>query len=345
MNIGVQACAVGLDIHKKIIAFCVKRPDGQIVREGKLEASRAALKEWAGELPQPCQVAMEATIFTGWIYDFLQRHLPRQCAVKVGHPAMMKAIVAAKNKNDKLDARLIADLLRCDLLPEIYMAPAELRDLRRALRFRNFTLKLSVSLKNKNAGLLLEYGQQYQKGKLHQKKYFAELLERLEGVPDAVKELLQYDHQMLGLFQFAQRRLVAQLRGDERLAARVERLMSIPGVGEITALTWALEVGDPARFSSARKARSYCGLCSAQKESAGKMRRMPLSKQRNKYLQRVLIEAAKLAPNFNPQLRAVYDKQAQKGNRNQATLAVARKLVDYLMAVDKSGEPFALRAA
>ncbi len=345
MNIGSQIYSIGLDIHKKIIAFCIKQPDGGIVREGKIEATRDALKTWLAELPQPFQAAMEATIFTGWIYDFIDQRLPPGCTVKVGHPAMMKAVVAAKNKNDKLDARLIADLLRCDLLPEVYMAPTEMRDLRRVLRFRNYTVRLSVSLKNKNAGLLMECGQQYQKKKLHQKKYFSELLENLQEVPESVKDLLRYDHEMLRLFTTAQRRLIATLRSDSLLAARVERLMTIPGVGEITALTWALEIGDPDRFSNSRKARSYCGLCSAQKESAGKMRRMPLSKKRNKHLQRVLIEAAKLAPLFNPQLKIIYEKELKKGNRNQATLAVARKQVDYLMAVDKSDTAFELRAA
>jgi transposase len=106
------------------------------------------------------------------------------------------------------------------------------------------------------------------------------------------------------------------------------------------ALTWILEVGDPARFSSSRDAISYCGLCSAQRESAGKEQRGPISKKRNKHLQTMLIEAAKLAPNWNPQLAALHEKELARGNRNRATLAVARKLVEYLLAVDRRGTPF-----
>ena len=78
--------------------------------------------------------------------------------------------------------------------------------------------------------------------------------------------------------------------------------------------------------------------------SAGKEQRGPISKQRNHHVQTILIEAAKLAPRYNPQLAAVHERELQRGNRNQATLAVARKLVAYLMAVDKSGKPFAMRA-
>jgi len=137
---------------------------------------------------------------------------------------------------------------------------------------------------------------------------------------------------------------VKGLRADKGLRERVERLQSIRSVGEILALTWALEIGEVNRFPSIADAVSYCGLTSAQRNSAGKEQRGPISKQRNKHLQTMLIEAAKLAPRHNPQLAAVHGQELKRGNRNQATLAVARKLVAYLMAVDQSGKPFQVRA-
>ncbi len=124
------------------------------------------------------------------------------------------------------------------------------------------------------------------------------------------------------------------------LAERVERLMTIPAVGPITALTWALEVGEVQRFSSIKKAISYCGLCGAEKSSGNTVQRTPLSKQRNKHLQTTLIEAAKMAPRYSPALALLYDREKQKGNANRATLAVARKLVAYLMAVDRGQRNF-----
>ncbi len=83
--------------------------------------------------------------------------------------------------------------------------------------------------------------------------------------------------------------------------------MTIPAVGPITALTWALEVGDVQRFSSIKKAISYCGLCGAEKSSGSTVQRTPLSKQRNKHLQTTLIEAAKMAPRNSPELALLYD--------------------------------------
>jgi transposase len=190
------------------------------------------------------------------------------------------------------------------------------------------------------AGLLLEVGADYNKKRLYGKKYFNELLENIEYVPVSVIEMLKESRSNLELFNNIQKKLVRTLKNNNLIRQRVDRLQSIRGIGEITALTWVLEIAEPERFSSIRKAISYCGLCSAQNESAGKNIRMPISKKRNKHLQTVLIEAAKLAPIWNPQLAIVHQKELAKGNRNRATLAVARKLVAYMLAVDKSQKDF-----
>lgn len=114
---------------------------------------------------------------------------------------------------------------------------------------------------------------------------------------------------------------------------RVQRLMSIPGIGELTALTWVLEIGEVSRFSSSCQAISYCGLCSGQHESAGKEQRSSISKKRNKHLQTKLIETAKLAPHWNEQLALLHERELARGNKNRATLVVARKLVEFMLAV------------
>jgi hypothetical protein len=86
---------IGLDVHKKTITYCVKDASGRICQEGKLGATRWELDSWIKTLPQPWTVAMEATIFTGWIYDHLK---PHAADVKVAHPLMLRAIAAAKKR-------------------------------------------------------------------------------------------------------------------------------------------------------------------------------------------------------------------------------------------------------
>ena len=156
---------------------------------------------------------------------------------------MLKAIAAAKKKNDKVDARMIADLLRCDLLPECYMAPSAVRELRRVLRYRNLVVRQATRMKNRIAGLLMETGTAYNKQRLHGKAYFSELLGSLQEVPRSVVELLQLSRGQLEFFAAIQRRLLKGLREHADLRERVLRLQTIPGVGEILALSWALEVG------------------------------------------------------------------------------------------------------
>jgi transposase len=142
--------------------------------------------------------------------------------------------------------------------------------------------------------------------------------------------------------QSVERQLLRRLRSVWQLKQRVDLLKTIPGAGDIVALSWVLEVGEVKRFSSIANAISYCGLCSAQRSSAGKDQRGPICKQRNRHLQTFLIEAAKLAPRWNAQLAAVHEHELKLGSRNRATLAVARKLVAYLVSVDRSGQPFRL---
>lgn len=331
---------IGFDVHKKHISYCSKRSNGEVIEEGRLVAERAVLRSWAGTRAYAWQGAMEATLFSGWIFDTLK---PYATKLEMAHPAMVKAIAAAKKKNDRIDARMIADRLRCNLLPACHVASPEIRELRRLLRYRQLVVRESVRMQNKMAGLLMECGTPFEKEKLHGRKYFSHLLGTIEELPDSVKDLLRLSRGAFEMFQAVQKQLIQKLLSHPELHQRVERLTTIDGVGEITALTWALEIGDPTRFPSSAKVMSYCGLTSALRSSADKQQRGPISKQRNHWLQTGLIEAAKLAPRWNPQLAALHARELERGHRNRATLAVARKLACYLLAVDKSGQPFQLR--
>ena len=328
---------IGLDVHKQKISYCVKDSSGCIHSDGWIPATRHDLDCWMKNLPQPWSAAMEATMFTGWIYDHLK---PHATALKVAHPLMLRAIAAAKKKNDRIDANKICDCLRCDFLPECYMAPTAIRERRRTLRYRNLLVRQLVQMKIKISTLLMEAGVSYNKQKLHKAGYFRELLASNPDINESLRSLLRQCREMVVRLSKMEAALIQSLQQDRLLVERVERLMSIPAIGPITALTWALEIGEVRRFSSIKKAISYCGLCGAEKSSGDTVRRTPLSKQRNKHLQTTLIEAANMAPRYSPTLALLYDREKQKGNANRATLAVARKLVAYLMAVDRGQTHF-----
>jgi len=328
----MQLYFVGLDVHKQVIAYCVKTADGEIVGEGKIPATRNALDQWVTTLPGPWHGGLEATLFSSWIYRHLKPHAAR---LEMGHPARMKAISSGKKKSDKLDARMLADLLRANLFPACFVMPPELEGLRRQLRFRRLVVEEAVRFKNKTAGLLMEAGIEYERRRLHGKRYFGEVM-RQELIDRELRPLLEFSRSQTEELARMDGRLMRLLEQHPRLEARVEALRKIDGVGPVTALSWALEVGDPSRFASIKRAVSYCGFASALRESAGQQKRGPLSKQRNPHLQTVLIEAAKIGVQYHEKLRAIHDQAAQKGHANRATLAVARKLVAYLLAADRA---------
>src|SRR5437899_10442897 len=122
---------IGLDVHKRKISYCVKDSGGKVYSEGSLTATRLDLDVWMKTLPQPWSAAMEATMFTGWIYDYLK---PHAAALKVAHPLMLRAIATATKKNDRIDASKICDFSLCDVLPECYVASSVVPGQRRNLR-------------------------------------------------------------------------------------------------------------------------------------------------------------------------------------------------------------------
>src|SRR5678809_482530 len=211
---------IRLDVHKE---------DHQLLfhgcQEGRVGATRWELDIWINALPQPWIVAMEATIFTGWIYDHLK---PHAVAVKVAHPLMLRAIAAAKKKNDRIDANKICDCLRCDFLPECYMAPTALRECRRTLRYRNLLVRQMVQMKNKISVLLMEAGVSYNKEKLHKVGYFRELLDTHPEIPEGLRPLLRLCRETLVRLGKTESALIRSLQRDALLQERIERLMTIP---------------------------------------------------------------------------------------------------------------------
>jgi transposase len=121
---------IGLDVHKRSISYRVKDGSGTIQAEGAIPATRFDLDRWRRTLPQPWTAAMEAAVFTGWIYDHL---FPHEAELKAALPLMLRAIAAAKKKHDRVDANKICDCLRCDFLSASYMASTAIRERRRAL--------------------------------------------------------------------------------------------------------------------------------------------------------------------------------------------------------------------
>ena len=210
---------IGLDVHKKTIQYCIKQADGKLVREGRIGATLAELTEWAASLRHPWKGALEATMFSGWIYDAL---LPYAAELKVAHSAMLKAIAASKHASDRLDARMICDLVRTGLIAGVWMAPPELRAMRMQLRYRNLVVRQATQTKNRIASTLMEQGVEYSKPKLHGKRYFQQLLGQLGHLPEAVRLTLRYSRGSVDMCNTTQALLIKSLNANPKLSARLD---------------------------------------------------------------------------------------------------------------------------
>jgi hypothetical protein len=179
---------IGLDLHKRWIWACAKTAEGTVVERSKIGARRREVEQWATRQSTPWVGIMEATLFTGWVYDTLVGHAAE---LKVVHPAMAKAITAGKHSNDRIDSEQLADMGRCNWVPECHQMPTAERHLRQMLRFRNKLLVETVRFKNTIAGMLMAEGVEYDSRRLHGKGYFGELLENLHEVPPSSRKLLR----------------------------------------------------------------------------------------------------------------------------------------------------------
>jgi transposase len=179
----------------------------------------------------------------------------------------------------------------------------------------------------------------YHQQKVHQKKYFAELLQKQkEEMPSSMPELLRLSRSTVVALTGMQRQLIQALERDALLAAACGAAGQHSRRGPRGGPDLGAGDGRHQALGFREEGRELCGLCGAEKSSGGKTERPPISKQRNKHLQTILVEAAKRR--WNAELALVYERAQQKGNRNRATLAVARKRVAYLMAVDREARPF-----
>jgi transposase len=141
----------------------------------------------------------------------------------MAHPLMLRAIAAAKKKNDQIDAQPDRRLPEMRFLPECHMMPAEIRDRRRTLRYRHLLMRQMVQIKNRVSGLLIETGVEYNKQRLHKVSYFRELPSENEEVHPSIRPLLKLSRETIERCQKTEYALVSSLQRDLVLADRITR--------------------------------------------------------------------------------------------------------------------------
>jgi transposase len=313
----------GIDLHARTMYLCVLNQEGEVLLHRHMQAGPEPLLQALAPYREDVVVCVECLFTWYWLADRCAREgIP----FVLGHALYMKAIHGGKVKNDKIDARKIAVLLRGGMLPQAYVYPADMRATRDLLRRR-------MSLMRKRAELLTHVQQtnhQYNLPEIGKKiAYKANRDGVAERFPDpAVQKSIAVDLALINYYD----RLLTNLELDLVQTAKAHdaqtfyRLRSVPGVGKILALVLLYEIHDIHRFPRVQEFVSYCRLVKCAKESAGKRYGTSGKKIGNAYLKWAFSEAAVLFLRNNPAGQKYLARLEKKHGKGKALTVVAHQL-------------------
>jgi transposase len=328
---------IGLDVHREF-AEVVILEDG-VARAGRrVETTPEALRLFAQSLAATDEVAIEATVNTFAIARLLDEHVAR---VVISNPLRTRAIAEAKVKTDKIDARVLAELLAAGYLPGIWRPDEELQALRRLVARRSGIVRERTRLKNQVQAILhRNLLPRCPAADLFGKKGRAWLAEQPLPVDEEIavaSALRRLD--VAGEELVLVERELAQV-GQQ--SEDVKRLLTIPGVDRTVALSLVAAIGDIARFSDSRRLVSYLGLDPRVRQSGNQpARHGRISKQGRAQARGMLVEAAWACAKTLGPLRAFFLRVRARRGEQVAAVATARKLAALCWHLLTRGEDYA----
>ena len=334
---------LGIDWGTRKAAWCALDERGQITVEGAIPADEDGLARLVARLGPDVRGCLEMMSGAAWVRDRLQE---AGWIVEVANARKVKAVAPLACKTDRIDARVLAELVRRDLVPALWVPSLDERALRELLRRRMHLVRLRTSAVNRSFGLVTQFG--LRTGITALRKPGA--LERLadQGVPATWRRSIAVLLEVIDDLDRQLGPIERELRPLARADRRVELLMTIPGVAELLGLTIATEIGDIARFPSARKLVGYSGLAPKIKQSGQTSRTGGLSKAGSVTLRWAAVEAAQQAWRPSNPWHALYtDIKRRHGKANPAKAAVARKVLIaawHVLAREQPFKPSAARA-
>jgi transposase len=327
---------LGIDWAYRRAAWCAKSEGGAIVDEGFVPADEDGLARLVLRLGPEVRACVEMMSGAVWVRDRLQA---AGWEVEVADARKVKGLAPLACKTDKVDARVLAELCRRDLVPAVWLPSLDDRALRERLKRRMHLVRMRTMARNRIHGVLTQWGLKIPVTRLRQPDAMALLEAR--GVPEVWRRSVA---EALAVIDWLDQRLAPlerELGPLARADPRVVLLETIPGIGPLLGLTIATEIGDIARFASARKLVGYAGLAPKIKQSGQSARTGPLSKAGSKALRWAAVEAAQQAWRETNPWHALYrDVTKRQGKSNAGKAAVARKVLIAAWHVLSREQPF-----
>lgn len=327
----------GLDIHKRVVEAVVLDEAGKILHRERFDCTRSELERFAKQrLGKRTRVALEATTNTWAVVGVLE---PLVAEVVVSNPLRTRAIAEAKVKTDKVDALVLAQLLRTDFLPTVWKPDTGTQARRRMTTQRAGLVHDRTRVKNRIHALLHQRMIECPESDLFSVKGFA-WLQNLRLSDAHGNDALAAELRLLAGIEREIERAGQALAMDGYQDPRVRLLMTLPGVDVPVAQTLLGALGDIGRFRSADHAASYLGLVPSTKQSADHCYHGPITKQGRGHTRWLLVQAAQhLGKHWGP-LGVFFRRLATKKGRNVAVVAVARKLVTIAWHMLRNNEPY-----
>src|SRR5437763_5849838 len=328
---------VGLDWAYRTAQWCALAPGGEIAGEGRIAADRDGLAGLVVALGDEVVAGVEVMSGALWVRDEL---VACGWQVEVADARKVKTVAPLAAKTDKVDARLLAELSRRELVPGLWLPSLNERALRERLRRRMHLVRLRTSAKGRIFGLQTQWGVRVSLARLRRADGLT-LLERA-GVPEVWRRSVG---ECLALIDFLDARLHpldAELRPFAQADPRAVLLDTIPGVAELLALTIAVEIGEIDRFTRPEKLVSYGRLAPRVRQSGeGRPHTGPLNKSGSRLLGWAAVEAAQHAwRESNPWHQLYLDVGGRSRHTNAAKAAVARKILIAAWHMLSRNEPF-----
>jgi transposase len=258
--------------------------------------------------------------------------------MQIAHARKVRDVAPLACKTDKVDTRVLAELCRRDLIPELWVPSLSDRELRERLRRRMHLVRLRASAMNRIFGLLTQWGMRVSLERLRQPDAMELLQDR--GIPAVWRRSIQEALDLIDLLDGRIAPLEQELRPLAQADPRVVLLDTIPGIGELLGLTLASEIGDVSRFASARKLIGYAGLSPKINQSGDRSRTGALSKAGSRTLRWAAVEAAQHAWRPSNPWHRLYTDLAERAGKNPAKAAVARKILIAAWHVLSRQQPF-----
>lgn len=330
---------IGIDYHKKFSYVVVKDEKGKVLRSGQIMNTKQDVKKFLAPFKSDSSAVLESCRNWCVMYEWLEDIVDD---VVLANPYKVKAIAEAKIKTDKIDATVLADLLRTNLIPECYIAPRAVRDLRTLLRQRIFFVQMRTKVKNRIVTIIDRYPEEVQKWRAVTDQFGKKGRDQIEtlNLSEMDKAFIARELNFVDIINVFIDEVEEVIAENFKESSSAQLLKTIPGIGQFFAMLIDSEIGTIDRFKTSSKLACYVGVVPSTYSSGGKSHNGRIMNNGNKLLRWAFVEAVAPAIRSDEYLRFEYDELRKRMNYNKAKVAMARRLLNIAFKVLKDKKPY-----